>query len=1140
MNELGGVKLNVKSKLLVFLIISSILFINITAVAAVDNRTDAIAQEDRVLTQNNVLSSNNSKSFNDLYDDIEKSGSVFNMDSHYVCDNNESSKTLNVSNLVINGNGHVINGSDKSSGLSFKYLPKGNGDTRANITINNLTLTNINGSAIYARTCKITLNNVIIVNSNYLNIHSNENPGFLELFDCEAILNHCTFKTSFNSSCIGADSSDINMNNSLFQGNNGLFSAIKHNRGSLKIENSYFNNFTSAYGGIINYKGDLLSIKNSKFLNSVATVTGGAIVAKYFAKFDSESIPDALLVENSIFSNVSSLHNGGAIYIDLDSGSGGIPQILNIVRSNFTDCTSGFGGAIADLGGTLNINSSKFINNFATHIGGAIYTSWAKVNMFNSTLLNNSAKLNAGALYFDNGTLRINNSNLTGNKVISSDALNIIYANDVDAYLTNSIFNNSGVIYANFAGDSKLENNNSTDLFLMNNTDFIVSVENKGIKLNFTNNSIVVDKLPSEFDLRDWGWASPLKFQGDNFACWAFATAGAIECALLKSTGILYNLSENNIQNLQLKYYSEGDNRNNVTGFAYSGLGYALSWYGIITAQDDSYDERGMISDVVETENRIHLQDAMFIYGGKNNTVELIKQAIMKYGGVSIQFKPSNFNYNYHNITEKPTHFVALIGWNDTIPAEKFKEDGIMPKGPGGFIVKDSEGLSIGDNGYDYISYYDKSFLASDPLAIVPQAAAVVYIFENNIDYHVNYQTDLTGLVGFDGNYTYYSNEFTSEYDELIGAVGTYFNDSGINYSFDVYINGKLVHTQNGLSEFPGFKTIILNKYLPVKAGDKFKVVFKNNTLPYQAYSRQHYISGMSMVSADGSSWRDITFENKTVCLKIYTVKDDSKIINNRNISVDYGGDQYFTVEVTAADGHEVGEGAVANFTINGKTTSAVTDADGIAKFEITDIPGTYEVTTSYNGQTYKNSVEVNLNPSTCKITQNKDIKVDYDGGKYFSVRIVSQDDKVAASGVSVKFTTNGKTTTVQTDADGIAKIKITDIPKKYTMTTTFNGKSVKNTVTVKQVLKAKKVTVKKTAKKLTLKATLKINGKLQKGKVITFKFNGKTYKVKTNKKGVAQKTLNKKIIKKLKKGKKYTVKVTYKKDTVKTTVKVK
>ena len=100
--------------------------------------------------------------------------------------------------------------------------------------------------------------------------------------------------------------------------------------------------------------------------------------------------------------------------------------------------------------------------------------------------------------------------------------------------------------------------------------------------------------------------------------------------------------------------------------------------------------------------------------------------------------------------------------------------------------------------------------------------------------------------------------------------------------------------------------------------------------------------------------------------------------------------------------------------------------------------------------------------------------------------------------------------------------------------------KSLKNIVTVKQVLSAGKVTVKKTAKKFTLQAKLKINGKLVKGKVIKFKFKGKTYRAKTNKNGIAKVIIKKKIIKRLKKGKKYAVKVTYLKDTIKTTVKVK
>ena len=88
--------------------------------------------------------------------------------------------------------------------------------------------------------------------------------------------------------------------------------------------------------------------------------------------------------------------------------------------------------------------------------------------------------------------------------------------------------------------------------------------------------------------------------------------------------------------------------------------------------------------------------------------------------------------------------------------------------------------------------------------------------------------------------------------------------------------------------------------------------------------------------------------------------------------------------------------------------------------------------------------------------------------------------------------------------------------------------------------LTLKKANVKRSAKKLTLSATLNIDGKKVKGKVLKFKFNGKTYKAKTDKKGVAKITIKKNVLKKLKRGKKITYKVTFVKNTVKKTVKVK
>ena len=81
---------------------------------------------------------------------------------------------------------------------------------------------------------------------------------------------------------------------------------------------------------------------------------------------------------------------------------------------------------------------------------------------------------------------------------------------------------------------------------------------------------------------------------------------------------------------------------------------------------------------------------------------------------------------------------------------------------------------------------------------------------------------------------------------------------------------------------------------------------------------------------------------------------------------------------------------------------------------------------------------------------------------------------------------------------------------------------------------------IKKSAKKLVLTATLKKGSTPIKNAVIAFKFNGKTYKVKTNKNGVAQLTISKKIINSLKIGKKITYQATYSGLTAKQTAVVK
>ena len=114
-------------------------------------------------------------------------------------------------------------------------------------------------------------------------------------------------------------------------------------------------------------------------------------------------------------------------------------------------------------------------------------------------------------------------------------------------------------------------------------------------------------------------------------------------------------------------------------------------------------------------------------------------------------------------------------------------------------------------------------------------------------------------------------------------------------------------------------------------------------------------------------------------------------------------------------------------------------------------------------------------------------------------------------------------------------------IPGYYAIKWNVVKKASTSTSTpVKTTIILKTLKIKKSAKKLILQATLKKGKSPLKSKKIIFKFNGKKYTAKTNKKGIAKFTIKKNILKKLKVGKKVKYQASYGKITVKKTAKVK
>jgi hypothetical protein len=293
----------------------------------------------------------------------------------------------------------------------------------------------------------------------------------------------------------------------------------------------------------------------------------------------------------------------------------------------------------------------------------------------------------------------------------------------------------------------------------------------------------------------------------------------------------------------------------------------------------------------------------------------------------------------------------------------------------------------------------------------------------------------------------------------------------------------------------------------------------------------------------------NMTYGNYTASVSYIGDKNYMPMSLNKTITVEkltivasdasYGWSKTVDYQVKLIDDKGNAEsGVVITFTVNGKTYNVTTDANGTAKVTLSLNVGKYDITaTTINGDVAVKKITI-----VNRLIQNANVNMYYFDGTSYKVKAIGDNGKAVGAGQIVVIKFNKKTYKVKTDKNGIAKLKIPKTAKvgKYTITATYKGKTVKNTVKVKQNLKLKKVKVKRSAKKLVLKATLKNGKKAVKGKKVTFKFKGKKYTAKTSKKGVAKVTIKKKVLKKLKKGKKVKYQVTYLKNTVKRTAKVK
>ena len=1015
--------------------------------------------------------------FTSLQNEVNKESSSLEITQDYAFDSKtdkdlSNGVIVNKTNYEIDGKGHTIDGNNQSRALSIYG---------SNITISNLKI--INGEAEYGGgiinfATNLTLNNITFISNNAV-----KSGGALAVINY-AVVKDSAFINNYagSGSAIYCEESSLETYTSTFKTDNTPFKGMIYGSESTILVNyCTFANTTSQYAPAI-YNDRKTYIYNSTFINLHAMKSAGAVAIKEL---------DDVEIINSTFINATSTNNGGAVFID----AGGFLYKDNgtvfIYETEFVNCSSGFGGALVILGGVNIITKTTFSDNSAVYDGGALYMSQSITNITytvfeNNKLTNEDDNLkHGGAIYVDTTNLTVRNTDFKNNDKHG------IFSYDTNLIATQCTFeNNTEAIHGVFLQNYNLNNTYINDKDCLNDTDYVNYVSGIGATIELKNDTIFTE-IPKRFDLRDWNWVSSVKNQGTMNSCWAFSDTGAMESELIRRTGIEYDFSENNVQNILLQYSKYGVQGLQEGGDDLSGLPYILSWLGMLNYYDDEYDEVGKISPIIISSDNIHVQDAIIIPTRKNATDNnAIKEAILKYGSLAVGYYASSnatyYNENtsaiYYDGNKTTNHMVSVVGWDDNYPASNFAK---KPPKDGAWIIKNSYGTEYGDQGYNYISYYDTCFAID--------YRSVGFIFENTEKYNKNYQTDLSGNLTFynsrTGKDSSYKNVYTSIEDDLIAAVGTYFNYEGEEYTLEIYVNNNLKLTQNGTAPYFGFHTIKLNKNIPIEKDDEFTVVMTKKTVPVIEKSRQHYLENASFVNY-GAGWYDLIKDDTTVSLKVYTIEG---VILAEDLVKIYKNASKFEAKIGAAN-QEV------NFTINGATYTRISDENGTASISINLGPGNYTIETTFNGTTVKNNVEV----LPTLIAENL-VKYYRNGSQFYVKLIDGQGNPV--SGKTITMNINGVFYNRDTNEDGIAKLNINLIPGEYILTAMdpLTGLQMSYKITVLPTLTGEDLNMKYLDGSKYEAKVVDGQGKPIVGKNITFNINGVFYQRTTDDNGIAR-----------------------------------
>ena len=363
-------------------------------------------------------------------------------------------------------------------------------------------------------------------------------------------------------------------------------------------------------------------------------------------------------------------------------------------------------------------------------------------------------------------------------------------------------------------------------------------------------------ELPNKFDLRDVegeSYVTNVENQ-EGGTCWAFAAVASME-SNLKMTGVWNNSGETGNPDLaeyHMDWWNGFNDYYNDDVTPPSGNGVDVHQGGNYRIAS-AYLTRGTGSvrnqDGQSYNNAPQQYDPGYHFflprhiswlntGDEQENMIAIKRAVKNYGGVAtcIAYDEDFIDWQYNHYqpsenTEQADHSVTIIGWDDTRITGAPKR--------GAWICKNSWGSSWGNNGYFWVSYYDKY------AGKHPTMGAVLFSDVRSPEFDNIYCHDYHGWVDTLKGAKAVMNRYTADDQEYIKSVNFVTAADSVEYTlriFKTFENGELsdmVYNYTGIVDYPGFHATDLNTVVQLNEGEDFYVFLRLSHGGY-GYDRSH------------------------------------------------------------------------------------------------------------------------------------------------------------------------------------------------------------------------------------------------------------------------------------------------------------